>query len=450
MPTIEGSAQHPPETRYAKSGEINIAYQTIGEGALDLVYTGSWTNQIEHAWELPEYARFLQRLASFSRLITLDKRGSGLSDRLSQAPTLDERIDDLRAVLDEVGSERAVLFGSSEGGVLSAVFSATYPERVSALIMFGSMARLARADDYPLGWSAEFAGLVYDYIEHRWGTGETALVAPSLAGDEEFRRWHGQLERLTATPAAAAEMMRWNLEIDIRDVLATISVPTLIMHRADETWVEAGCGRYLAESIPGARYLELEGTDHYPYLENADAVVEEIEEFVTGARHEAAPDRVLATVLFTDIVRSTESAAELGDERWRHRLDSHDRLVREQLKHFRGREVNTLGDGFIASFDGPARAIECAKAVVAAAGSVGLELRAGVHTGECERRGDDLGGIAVHIGARVAAEAGPGEVLVSRTVKDLVAGSTLVFEDRGTHTLKGVPGEWQLFSCATG
>jgi pimeloyl-ACP methyl ester carboxylesterase len=435
-----------PETRYARSDGLSIAYQVVGDGPLDLIYTGSWTNQIEHAWEWPSYRRFLERLASFSRLITFDKRGSGLSDRISGAPSVEERMDDLRAVLDAVSSDRAALFGSSEGGVLSAVFAATYPERTSALIMFSSGPRFVSAGDYPCGWSAQMVDLILDYIDHRWGTGEVQAACPQAGSNEDFRRWHARLERLVGTPGSAHAMLAWNMAIDIRGILPTISVPTLVLHRADETWVEPCHGRYLAEHIPGAHYLEIPGTDHYPYLEPVEPTLDEIERLLTGTRRAPPTDRVLATVLFTDIVASTEMAAELGDERWRELLDRHDVVVRREAEHFRGRLIKTLGDGSLCAFDGPARAIRCAGAIRDQLTRMGFSMRAGLHTGECDRRDDDLGGIAVHIGARVGACAGPGEVWVSRTVKDLVVGSGIDFEDRGVYELKGVPGEWPLFA----
>jgi class 3 adenylate cyclase len=440
----------PPDTCYARSGDLSIAYQVIGERPLDLVYTGSWTNQIEHAWELPSYRRFLEGLASFSRLITFDKRGSGLSDRIAGTPTLEERMDDLRAVLDAVGSQRAALFGSSEGGVLSAMFAASYPERTQALVLFSSLARLQRTEDHPWGWTREFFEAVLDYIEHRWGSGEVAAACPDAGQDEAFRRWHGRLERLVGTPGSVRAMMQWNWAIDIRPLLGTITIPTLVLQRAKEVWNEPGQSRYLADHIPGARYVEIPGRDHYPYLDPVEPTLDEIQRFLTGARREPIGERVLATVLFTDVVRSTERAAELGDRRWRELLDRHDAVAAAELERFEGHTIKSLGDGLLATFDGPARAIRCAHAVVDALAGLGLELRAGIHTGECERRGDDLGGIAVHIGARVADCAGPGEVLVSGTVKDLVFGSGIEFEDRGARSLKGVPGEWRLFAAAPG
>jgi class 3 adenylate cyclase len=422
--------------------------RSIGEGPLDLVYTGSWTNQIEHAWELASYRRFLERLASFSRLITFDKRGSGLSDRIAGTPTLEDRMDDLRAVLDAVGSERAALFGSSEGGVLSAMFAASYPERARALVLFSSLARIQRTEDYPWGWTPAFFEAVLDYVEHRWGSGEVPVVCPDAVEDEQFRRWHGRLERLVGTPGSARAMLQWNWAIDIRPLLPTITVPTLVLHRAEEAWLEPGLGRYLADHIPIARFVEIRGRDHYPYLEPVEPTLHEIERFLTGARHEPVGERVLATILFTDVVRSTERAAELGDRRWRELLDRHDAVTAVELNRFGGHAIKSLGDGLLATFDGPARAIRCARAIMGALAGLGLEVRAGIHTGECERRGDDLGGIAMHIGARIADCADPGEVLVSRTVKDLVFGSGIEFEDRGARSLKGVPGEWRVFAAA--
>lgn len=438
---------NPPETRYASSGELSIAYQVVGDGPLDLVYAGSWTNQIEHAWDLPAYRRFLERLASFSRLITLDKRGSGLSDRIAGTPSLEQRMDDLRAVMDAVGSERAALLGSSEGGVLCAVFAAAHPERTTALALFGSFARVMAADDYPFGKPHEWAEAALDQIHRDWGTGNAAaIVAPAAGRDPEFRRWHARLERLVGTPGSARQQMEWNLEIDIRRLLPTIEVPTLVLHRVEETFVEPVHGRYLAEHIAGARFVAIPGADHYPYLEPVEPTLGELEGFLTGARREPPSDRALVTVLFTDLVGSTERAAALGDRRWRALLDRHDAAVRAEVERFGGRVVQMVGDGLLASFAGPARAIACARAMLDAAAALGLKLRAGIHTGECELRGDDLGGIAVHIGARIAARAAANEVLVSRTVKDLVFGSQIQLEERGAHSLRGVPGEWPLFA----
>jgi pimeloyl-ACP methyl ester carboxylesterase len=436
-----------PQTRYAKSGEINIAYQVLGQGPLDLVYIPGWVSNIEIFWEEPALARFLTRLASFSRLILFDKRGTGLSDRVAEMPDLEVRMDDVRAVLDAVGSKRAALFGSSEGGVMCALFAATYPSRTSALVMHGSYARLTSAPDYPWGLTAEERSAFIDQGVSQWG-GPLGLDdrAPSMAHDERFRGWWARYLRLSASPAAFATLSRMNAQIDIRHVLPAIRVPTLILHSVQDRAMELGHSRYLANRIPGAKLIELGGPDHVPYLSDGDAVVDEIEEFLTGVRHRPEPDRVLATVLFTDIVGATERAASVGDRSWHDLLEGHHALVRRELSTFRGREIDTAGDGFLAAFDGPARAIRCACAISDNVRSLGIEVRAGLHTGECEVMGDKLGGIAVHIGARIAALAHAGEVLVSSTVKDLVAGSGLCFVDRGIQPLKGVPDDWHLFA----
>ena len=436
-----------PKTRYAKSGDVHIAFQVVGEGPLDLVYVPGFVSHIEYEWEQPRAAKFLQRLASFSRLIRFDKRGTGLSDRVSGIPTLEQRMDDVRAVMDAVGSEKAALLGISEGGPMSLLFAATYPQRTSALILYGSYARRAWAPDHPCGVSEEEMQRVLDAMERDWGGPATIDTrAPSMAHDEGYRQWLGNYLRLAASPGAALAIMRMNMEIDVRHVLPAIRVPTLILHRTGERLTRVEQARYMAERIPGAKLVELPGMDHTPYAGDADAIADEVEEFLTGVRHRAEPDRVLATVLFTDIAGSTERAVALGDHRWRELLETHHTLVRRELARFRGREIDTAGDGFLATFDGPARAIRCACAAGDAVRQIGIEIRAGLHTGECEVMGDRVGGIAVHIGARVAALAAPGEVLVSSTVKDLVAGSGLEFEDRGTHLLKGIPGEWRLFS----
>ena len=436
-----------PQTRYAKSGEVNIAYQVLGQGPPDLVYIPGWVSNIEIFWEDPAFARFLTRLASFSRLILFDKRGTGLSDRVAEMPDLEVRMDDVRAVLDAVGSERAALFGSSEGGVMCALFAATYPSRTSALVMHGSYARLTSAPDYPWGFTAEERSAFIDQAVREWG-GPIGLDdrAPSMAHDERFRGWWARHLRLSVSPAAFATLSRMNAQIDIRHVLPAIRVPTLILHSVNDRAMDVGGSRYLAERIPGANLIELTGPDHVPYLSDAEVVADEIEEFLTGVRRGPEPDRILATVLFTDIVGATEKAASVGDRSWHDLLDAHHALVRRELNAFRGREIDTAGDGFLAAFDGPARAIRCACAISDNVRSLGIEVRAGLHTGECEIMGDKLGGIAVHIGARIAALADPGEVLVSSTVKDLVAGSGLSFLDRGTQPLKGVPGEWYLFA----
>jgi class 3 adenylate cyclase len=377
-----------------------------------------------------------------------DKRGTGLSDRIPAA-TLEERADDVGAVMDAAGVERGALLGWSEGGSYSAFFAAREPERVSHLILYAAPPRIVRTDDYPVGWPPEMFEQILADTEASWGTDAVAgWVNPSAAEDAAYRRWFGHMQRLAASPGSAREMMAGLRDLDIRDLLPSLRMPTLILHRVEEAWVRVDHSRYLAEHIPGAKYVELPGGDHWPWMGDSDAVIDEIEEFVTGARPVREPDRVLATVLFTDIVDSTRRAADLGDRRWRDVLERHNRVVREGLQRFRGDEVKTMGDGFLATFDGPARGIRCAQAVVDEVGQLGVELRAGLHTGECEAMIGDLGGVAVHIGARVAAKAQAGEVLVSSTVKDLVAGSELDFRDRGEHELKGVPGRWRLFAVA--
>jgi pimeloyl-ACP methyl ester carboxylesterase len=437
----------PPETRYARSGDVNIAYQVVGDAPRDLVLVPGWVSNVEVFWDDPRVARFLERLASFTRLILFDKRGTGLSDRVADLPTLETRMDDVRAVMDAVGSERAALYGYSEGGVMCALFAATYPLRTTALVMHGSYARLRHGPDYPLGRTPEAQRAWIEDCQRGWG-GPVGLDlrAPSLAGNDAARQWWARFLRLSASPAAAIALIRMNYEIDIRHVLPAIRVPTLLLHSVGDRAVEVDTGRYLAAHIAGAKYVELAGSDHLPWGEDADAILDEIEEFLTGVRHGPEPDRVLATVLFTDIVGATERAASLGDRRWRDVLEQHHAVVRRELGRFRGREVDTAGDGFLATFDGPARGIRCARALSDGVRTLGLEVRAGLHTGECEVMGDKLGGLAVHIGSRVAAAAGPGEVLVSSTVKDLVAGSGLRFQDRGLQPLKGVPGEWRLYA----
>lgn len=436
-----------PQTRYTKSGNVNIAYQVLGTGPLDLVLVPGWVSNLDVTWEDPSYARFLQRLASFSRLILFDKRGTGLSDRVSDMPSLEVRMDDVRAVTDAVGSERAALFGYSEGGPMSALFAATYPDRTTALIMAGSYARRLSAWDYPWGIGDDDFRAFIDQVEQRWGEAVGIEVrAPTMAQDPQFRQWWGRYQRMSASPAAGSTLAQMNAQIDIRGVLPAIRVPTLILHSVNDLTIDVGCGRYIAQNIPGAKLVELSGLDHVPYLSDADIIADEIEEFLTGVRRGPEPDRILATVLFTDIVGATEKAASLGDRRWHDLLDNHNTVVRRELAGFRGREIDTAGDGFLAAFDGPARAVRCACAISEKVRSLGIEVRAGLHTGECEVMDDKLGGIAVHIGARIAQLANAGDVLVSSTVKDLVAGSGLSFKDRGTQALKGVPGDWSLFA----
>jgi pimeloyl-ACP methyl ester carboxylesterase/class 3 adenylate cyclase len=436
----------PPETRYAKSGDVNIAYEVVGDGSLDLVYVSGWVSNLELMWDEPQYERFLRRLASFSRLIVFDKRGTGLSDpvALDHLPTLEQRMDDVRAVMDAVGSERAAVFGNSEGGQMSLLFAATYPKRTVALVTQGTFAKRLWSPDYPWAPTPEAREQEIRDIEASWADLDVTTLAPST--DDAFRRRLAAYFRRSASPAVGAAFLRMNTQADLRAVLPTIRVPTLVIHRTDDRDVNVEEGRWIAEQIPGARYVELPGIDHVPWVGNQDDVLDEIEEFLIGARPAPEPDRVLATVLFTDIAGSTARAVELGDRRWRELLEVHHAAVRRQLERFRGREVDMAGDGFLATFDGPARGVRCARAIVDAVREVGLDLRAGLHTGECELVNGGVRGIAVHTGARVAAQARPGEVLVSSTVKDLTAGSGIEFEDRGEHELKGVPGEWRLYA----
>jgi pimeloyl-ACP methyl ester carboxylesterase len=437
-----------PETRYAQSEDVNIAYQVVGNGPRDLIYVPGFVSNIEIFWEEPALARFLTRLASFTRLILFDKRGTGLSDRVTDVASLEVRMDDVRAVMDAVASKSAALFGYSEGGAMCTLFAASYPERVSALIMGGAFARWSRTPDYPWGPTDEQLLLYANSLRSTWADARVGIEqrAPSMAHDKRFVEWWSRHRRMSASPAAAEANIRMAMEIDVRSVLPAIRVPTLILHSAGDRCIGVEASRYMAERIPGAKMVELPGSDHIPWLADSEGILDQIEEFLTGVRSVAEPDRVLVTVLFTDVVGSTEIAARLGDRRWHDLLDQHHAVVRRELERFRGREIDNAGDGFLAAFDGPARAVRCACAVVHAVRSLGIEVRAGLHTGECERMGDKLGGIAVHIGARVAALAQAGEVLVSGTVKDLVAGSGLAFRDRDTQSLKGVPGEWRLFS----
>ena len=442
-----------PDTRYARSGDLHIAYQVVGDGPQDLVFVHGWISHIEHVWEEPSLARFFSRLASFTRLILLDKRGTGMSDPvpLDRLPTLEERMDDVRAVMDAAGSQRATLFGTSEAGALNLLFAATHPDRIAALILLNSYARLAWAEDYPWGIAPDAATQLLAAIEAGWGQGVAfeALVARQ-ANDPVQRGWWARYQRLAASPGAAVTLLRRAFDTDARSVLSAIRVPTLILHRADDPFSGPEHGRYLAEQIAGARYVELSGADHLLFAEDADRIVAEVREFLTGIREERESERVLATILFVDVVESTAKAAALGDRRWHDLLDQYYAVVRAQLARFRGRELDTAGDGVFASFDGPARAIRCGVAVADAVRPLGVSVRVGLHTGECEVIGDKVGGIAVHIGARVAGQARSDEVLVSGTVRDLVAGSGIEFDDRGVQPLKGVPGDWRLFSVRRG
>ena len=436
-------------TRYAKSGDLHIAYQVAGSGPIDIVYVPTWIGQIEVLTEEPTIAAFLERLTRFARLISFDRRGSGLSDPWTGAPTLEDQIDDVLAVMDAVGSERAAMMGSLEGGPLAMTFAASHPERTTALVLYATFSRTRWAPDYDWALPDEEREEGIERLLEQWGEGGVAMrIAPSRVGDPAFREWAGKMERYAASPGTIRKIMQFVGETDVRHVLPTIRVPTLVMHRRDDGFLNVEHSRYIAQHIPGARYVELEGSDGLFSVGDSEAVLGAIEEFLTGARHEREADRVLATVLFTDIVGSTERAAELGDSQWRSLLERHDRVVRRELDRHRGRFVKSTGDGVLATFDGPARAIRAAGAISRAARPLGLEIRAGLHTGEVEVIGDDLGGLAVHIGARVMSHAGPGEVLVSSTVKDLVVGSGIDFEERGERWLKGVPGEWRLFAVA--
>jgi class 3 adenylate cyclase len=444
----------PPDIQYARSGDVSIAYQVVGDGPLDLIFVPFYLS-IAVSWEHPLVEQFYGRLASFSRLILFDKRGTGISDRPRTPPTLEAQMDDVRAVLDDVGSAQAALFGVGHGGQMCALFAATYPERTSALVLWNGFARLpGTADDH----AAELRRL-----REQWGRRETIeatvrQINPSVADDEEFLRWFAKVLRVSSSPAAAADYYRTVAEADVTEILPAIRVPTLILYRRTSRQLDDVRGmpglrqtqgleeqaRRLQDDIPDARLVGVPGEDIAPYI--GSELTDEVERFLAEPHGPTVPDRVLATVLFTDLVGSTARAAALGDRRWRELLSSHRNVVRRELGRYRGEEVDTAGDGFLATFDGPARAISCARALVDAAADQGLEIRAGLHTGECELADGKVAGIAVHIGARVAAEAAPSEILVSGTVKDLVAGSEIEFADRGARELKGIPGEWRLFA----
>ncbi len=435
----------PPETRYVRSGDVHIAYQIVGDGPRDLVYVPTWISQVEHLWEEPRIARYFERLASFSRLILFDRRGLGMSDPVAHAPTLEEQMDDVVAVMDAAGSEQAAVYAQLEAGAMAALFAATHPERTSALVLYEGMPRMSWAPDYDWAMRDEEREIV---VARAWGDGARIDgLAPRSSQDPRFRAWYAKLERLAASPATAAKFMLMTAEVDVRAVLPTISVPTLVLHRRDDKFVDPRHSQYLAEHIPGARLVMLPGEEAISFGSDTAPLLDEVEEFLTGTRSVADTERILATVMFSDIVDSTRRAAELGDRRWRDVLESVTTVVGRELVRFRGRAVKTLGDGFLATFDGPARAIRCAAAIRdASMTQFGLEVRSGLHTGEVEVIGDDVGGIAVHIGARVGSRAEAGEVLVSGTVKDLVVGSGILFEDRGETELRGVPGTWRLWA----
>src|SRR3954470_20132371 len=439
-----------PEVRYASNDGVHLAYQQFGEGDIDIVLVSGWFTHLDLVWEHPPAVRTWERLGRQARVLMYDRREGGLSDAVDCAPTLEERMDDLCAVMDAAGVQRAVLFGHSEGAPMSILMAATHPERVQALVLYGGMARTTPTAAYPYAPPAEAmleAGR--ELITPFWGQGTTIeIAAASAADDPEARAFFGRMER----SSASREMLRWTfqafLDTDVTDVLGAIRVPTLVLHRTRDRLVPIGAGRWLADRIPSARFVEIPGDDHNFWYEGADLIVAEVEQFLYGASLEDEPDRALLTVLFTDIVGSTQKAAQVGDARWRDLLGEHQRAARAAFARHHGREIKTMGDGFLATFDGPARAIRCAQEIVAEAGGAGLQVRAGVHTGECELLGDDIGGIAVHVGQRVASLAGPGEVLTSSTVRDLVAGSQIAFEDRGERELKGLSETRRLYAVA--
>jgi class 3 adenylate cyclase/alpha-beta hydrolase superfamily lysophospholipase len=426
-----------PVTRYAKSGEVHIAYQVFGDGAIDLVFVPGFISHIENYWEHPDLARWLLRLGTFARVIMFDKRGTGLSDPVSEMPSLDMRMDDVRAVMDAAASKSAALLGVSEGGGLAALFAATYPERCQRLVLYGTFARFPISD--------EVLKPLIKYIDRAWGSGVSLPVwAPSRRSDQAMQQWWGRFERLGGSPAATVAVLRMAAETDVRGVLSSIRVPTLVIHCKDDTLIPVECGRFIAQTIPGAQWIELAGQDHLFFIH--EQIGDFVEEFLTGSVSEAESHRVLATVLFTDIVGSTARAEQVGDKHWHDLLGAHHATVRRELARYRGREVKSLGDGFLATFDGPARAVRCACAIADAVRLLGIEVRCGLHTGEIETGDNDVLGIAVHIASRISASAVAGEVLVSRTVKDLVSGSGLQFSERGKHSLKGLQDPMELYA----
>lgn len=438
----------PPPVQYARSENVNIAYQVSEKNGPDLVYVAGWISHLDMMWEDPYQAEFVQRLGQFSRLIMFDKRGVGLSDRVSieHLPTLEQRMDDVRAVMDAVGSESAYLFGHSEGSVLSTLFAATYPDRTDGLMLYGGYATKSERSDYPWAMTSDARTAGLDLILNHWPEGAgLETKAPSMANNPTFVDNFKRYARSAASPAAAHALAVMNDQVDIREILSSVSVPTLIVHRTGDTSTPIEGARYMAQRIPDARLVELDGQDHLPWTEDSESVLAEIEQFVTGTKPERAITRVLSTVLFTDIVDSTVQAVEMGDEAWRRLLDRHDTLCQRQIERHRGKHIKATGDGVLATFDGPARAIRCGQAIAEEARNIGIEIRAGLHTGEIELRGDDIGGVAVHFASRVMGYAGPNEVVASRTVKDLVAGSGLTFTTIGEKALKGIPGEWELF-----
>jgi len=435
-----------PEIKYAKNKGIHIAYQTIGSGPIDLVLVPGWVSNLEIFWEEPSTVRFLRRLSTFSRLILFDKRGTGLSDKVCYTPTLEERMEDVRTVMDAVQSKRAALVGYSEGGPMCSLFAATYPERTLSLIMIGSYARRIQTADYPLGVTLEKFESFLNQIENNWGEAVgLESRAPSLADDALFRNWWARFLRLSASPGTAIALTRMNSEIDVRRILPTIRVPTLILHAEKDAVINVEEGRYMANQIPGARFYEIPSRDHLPWVGGADIILDRIEEFVTGSISGSATGRALFTVMFTDLTNSTQLAAEFGDQRWHTMLEAHHKAIRHEISVYAGQEIDNAGDGFFVAFDGPARAIHCALSIRKALQAIDLSVRIGIHIGECENIAGKLTGIAVHIGSRISAKAEPNQIWVSQTVKDLVAGSGILFEDTGVHDLKGVPDKWHLY-----
>jgi pimeloyl-ACP methyl ester carboxylesterase len=436
-----------PETKYARSGNINIAYQVIGNGPLDLVVVMGWVSNLEYNWEELGLSKFLNRLAGFSRLIIFDKRGTGLSDRVSQLPTLEERMDDVRAVMDAAGSKRAAILGISEGGPMCALFAATYPERVISLVMYGTYAKRIWSPDYPWAPTPEERQTFLDAVKNNWGgIVDLETLAPGVMNDEKFKQWFATYLRLSASPRDALALAKMNTEIDVRNILHAIHTPTLVLHRTGDRDINIGGGRFIANEIPGAQFIELPGDDHLPWVGDIEKLVDQIEIFLTGRLAVHEPDRILATLLFTDIVGSTELATSMGDKQWHGVLKQHNDLIRKELTRYRGKEITTTGDGFLATFDGPGRGIHCAVAVRSELEKIGLTIRAGLHAGEIALMDNTIGGIAVHLCARVMSHAADGEILITSTVKDLVAGSGLKFETRDKHMLKGITGEWELFA----
>ena len=440
-----------PVTRYARTvDDVHIAYQVVGDGPFDLVAILGYVSHVELCWEDPRIAEFFMGLASFCRLILFDRRGLGLSDPVQGAPTLEDRMQDLCAVMDASGSERAALLGLSEGGPVSILFAATYPERVTALILYGTFARMTKTDAYPWGYPSDVFERFVQAKTDSWGDDNAVdYFAPSLAHDAEFRRRWATFERRATSPDSYRALMKMNGDTDVRDVLPKVRVPTLVLHRTGDLPVRIGNGRYVSEHITGSRFVELPGQDHFFWVGDSSVLLDEIEEFLTGRRSVHDRDRVLATVMFTDIVASTEQAVRLGDALWRRRLDQHDQLTRREVDRWRGQFIKSTGDGALATFDGPARAIRCAVELQKALSSEDLAIRAGLHTGEIELRNNDVGGVGVHIASRVQGLATPDEVLVTKTVTDLVAGSGITFVDRGLHDLKGIAGSWQVFAIAS-